>query len=111
MLQSLIHWMKLSNIVPTIRKGMIRYATMITAMKVAAITSIMKSMMAAKKSLMRMVTLLISKTQFTKQSSFIAINQCKTQKKLLVFYNKYNYEKDFNVYGNYDCSFLYGGLQ
>ena len=20
-------------------------------------------------------------------------------------------EKDFNVYGNYDCSFLYGGLQ
>ena len=60
---------------------------------------------------MRMVMLLISKTQFTKQSSFIAINQCKTQKKLLVFCNKYNYEKDFDVYGNYDCSFLYGGLQ
>ena len=75
MLQSLKHWMKQSNIVPKIRKGMIRYAAMITAMKVAAITSIMKSMMAAKKSLMRMVTLWISKTQFTRQSNFIAINK------------------------------------
>lgn len=24
---------------------------------------------------------------------------------------RYDYEKGFNVYGNYDCSFLYGGLQ
>lgn len=33
MLQSLIHWMKQSNIAPKTRKGMIRYATMITAGK------------------------------------------------------------------------------
>lgn len=50
MLQSLIHWMKQSNIAPKIRKGMIRYATMITAGKVAAITFIMKSMMELRKS-------------------------------------------------------------
>ena len=35
----------------------------------------------------------------------------KTEKHFWVFYNKYDYEKDFNVYGNYDCSFLYGSLQ
>lgn len=50
MLQSLIHWMKQSNIVPKIRKGMIRYATMITAGKVAAIIFIMKSMMELRQS-------------------------------------------------------------
>ena len=59
MLQSLIHWMKQSNIVPKTRKGMIRYATMITAGKVAATTSTMRFLMAVKKSLMRMVTLWI----------------------------------------------------
>ena len=75
MLQSLIHWMKQSNIVPKIRKGMIRYATMITAGKVVAITSTMRFLMATKKSLMRMVTLWILRIQFTKQSSFIAINK------------------------------------
>lgn len=39
-----------SNIVPKIQKGMIRYATMITVGKVAAITFIMKSMMELRKS-------------------------------------------------------------
>ena len=50
MLQSLIHWMKQSNIVPKIQKGTIRYATMITDGKVAAIIFIMKSMMELRKS-------------------------------------------------------------
>ena len=48
---------------------------MITAGKVIATTSTMRFLMATKKSLMRMVTLWILRIQFTKQSSFIAINK------------------------------------
>ena len=50
MLQSLIHWMKQSNIAPKIQKGMIRYATMIIVGRVVVTTSTMKSMMELRKS-------------------------------------------------------------
>lgn len=59
MLQSLIHWMKQSNIVPKIQKSMTQLKTVIIAGKVAAITSTTRYMMEKKNYWMRMETLWI----------------------------------------------------
>lgn len=57
MLQSLLHWMKQSNIAPTIQKGMMKSVIRIIAGKVAVITSIMKFTMEKKKYWMKVAML------------------------------------------------------